>query len=210
MATVDHRRAVADRNRRGILDATERLLAKRAPLSMAAIAAEAGVSRPTLYAHFKTLPDVLEAAVKRSVDDSLEAIEGAEPEVGPADEALERMLEASWRKLAGYDALARGAAEYLPTESLHRTHAPLMAYTAGVIERGQADGTFRRDLPVAWLVNVYYSLIHAADELARTPGMKRDEALSMLKSTIHDLFAAPDPRRTARGSSRTRSSRTRR
>jgi TetR/AcrR family transcriptional regulator, mexCD-oprJ operon repressor len=208
MAIVDHRRAVADRNRRGILDATERLLAKRAPLSMAAIAAEAGLSRPTLYAHFKTLPDVLEAAVKRSVDDSLEAIEGAEPEVGPADEALERMLEASWRQLAGYDALARGAAEYLPTESLHRTHAPLMAQTAGVIERGQANGTFRRDLSIPWLVNVYYSLIHAADELARTRGVQRSEVLTMLKSTIHDLFAAPETGRAARGGSAGRSGRT--
>jgi AcrR family transcriptional regulator len=191
MATVDHRRAVADRNRRGILDATERLLAKRAPLSMAAVAAEAGVSRPTLYAHFKTLPDVLEAAVKRSVDDSMAAIEAAEPDSGPADEALDRMLEASWSQLAAYDALSRGAGEYLSSEHVNRSHAPLMARTAGVIERGQGEGSFRADLPLPWLVNVYYSLIHAADEYARAQRVKRGDVLAMLKGTIRDLFAAP-------------------
>jgi AcrR family transcriptional regulator len=42
MATVDHRRAVADRNRRGILDAAERLLAEHSALTMAALAVEAG------------------------------------------------------------------------------------------------------------------------------------------------------------------------
>ena len=190
MATVDHRRAVADRNRIAIVDAAERLLARRAPLSMAALAAEAGVSRPTLYAHFRTLADVIEAAVQRSVEDSVSAIDAAEPGAGPADAALERMLDASWTQLAGYEALARGAAEHLPADHLHRTHAPLMARTAAVVTRGQVDGTFRADLPADWLVTVCYSLIHAADERARTGAASRAEALAILKTTVRDLLAA--------------------
>ena len=106
MAATDHRRAVADRNRAAILDATERLLAQRTPLSMAAVASAAGVSRPTLYAHFKALADVLEAAVARSVAASMGAMEAARPGDGPADAALERLVEASWTHLAAYDALA--------------------------------------------------------------------------------------------------------
>jgi TetR/AcrR family transcriptional regulator, mexCD-oprJ operon repressor len=190
MATVDHRRAVADRNRSGILDATERLLAKRTPLSMAAIAAEAGVSRPTLYAHFKTLPDVVEAAVKRLVDDSMATIEASNPDEGPAPEALERMLEASWTQLASYDALVRGASEHLSQGLVNRTHAPLMARTSGVIERGRAEGSFRSDLPVEWLVSVYYSLIHSADELARSRRIRRADVLAMLKGTIRELLTS--------------------
>jgi len=86
MTTVDHRRAVADRNRAAILDAAERLLADHSALNMAALAAAAGVSRPTLYAHFKTIPDVLEATVERVVQRSAAAIEAAEPrsEIGRA------------------------------------------------------------------------------------------------------------------------------
>lgn len=188
-ATVDHRRAIADRNRTAILDATERLLAQRSALSMAAVAAEAGVSRPTLYAHFKTLADILEAAVRRAVERSIAAITATEPDVGSADQALGRMLEASWSHLATLDALARGAAEHLPAEHLHRSHAPLMALTVEVIERGQREGTFRTDLPAAWLVTVYYSLIHGADDLTRSHDMGRSDVLAMLKTTIRDVFA---------------------
>ena len=188
MATVDHRRATADRNRAAILDGVERLLDERASLSMAAVAAAGGVSRPTLYAHFATLGDVMEAAVRRSVEQSLAAVEAARPEEGPADEALMRMVETSWRHLAGADALVRGATEHVPADHVHRTHAPLMARMTALIERGQADGTFRDDLPVRWLVTAHYALIHAADDLARRPGTSRAAALAMLKTTGGDLF----------------------
>src|SRR5918911_554671 len=68
---VDHRRAIAERNAAGILDATERLLERGESLNMRAIAAEAGVSRPTLYAHYGTIADVFEAAVERGAGEHL-------------------------------------------------------------------------------------------------------------------------------------------
>ena len=102
---------------------------------MAALAQAAGVSRPTLYAHFKTLSEVMEAAVEQAVVNSMSALEAADPEEGPADEALGRMIEASWQHLAKLDGLARGAAEHLPMEKLHRAHGPLMALTSDVRDR---------------------------------------------------------------------------
>lgn len=190
MTASDHRRATAKRNAAAILDATERLIAQRTPLSMAAIAAEAGVSRPTLYAHYKTLAEVLETAVRRAVDESLAAVEKAEPDVGPPREALERMVDASWGELARRDSLARAAAEHLPAGHLRRSHAPLMAHMTRLVERGQEEGVFRKDLSSQWLVTAFYSLVHAADDLARTQRGKRADALKTLKTTVHDLFAS--------------------
>lgn len=190
MATVDHRRAVADRNRAAILEAVGRLLASRQPLNMAALAAEAGVSRPTLYAHFKTLAQVLEAAVEQVVLDTVATVEATEPDEGPADEALLRMVEASWQKLAAVEDLATGAAEHLPTEYLHRAHVPLMSITLSVIERGQRDGTFRSDLDPHWLMHAYTALIHAADQMARGQGPSRKRSLEMLKTSLLDLLRA--------------------
>jgi AcrR family transcriptional regulator len=66
--SADHRRAVAERNLESILDATEALLARNAPLSMSAVAADAGVSRPTLYAHFADRETLLTAVVARAVE----------------------------------------------------------------------------------------------------------------------------------------------
>lgn len=187
MTTVDHRRAVADRTRAAILDAAERLLADHRPLNMAALATAAGVSRPTLYAHFKTLSEVLEAAVARALEGSVAAFDAAELDSGPAEAALERMVDAGWGVLGSLEALARGAAEHLPTEHIHRAHAPLMARAAEVIERGQEEGSFRTDLPVPWLVATYFALIHSANDLARTRRIKRSDALDMLKTTLRDL-----------------------
>jgi len=187
---IDHRRATAERNAAAILDAAERLLPGREPLSMVAIAAEAGVSRPTLYAHFKTINEVVEAAAERAVNASVAAIEGAQPADGPADEALERMLTASWARLAHFDALARGAAEYLSPRIMARTHAPVMALMQSLVERGRRDGVFRTDLPAEWLVTSAYALIHAADDFARSRGLKRGDALAMLVTTVRDLFEA--------------------
>jgi AcrR family transcriptional regulator len=188
MTTVDHRRAVADRNRAAILDALERLLADRQPLSMASLAAAAGISRPTLYAHFKTLADVAEAAAVQMVRQSVATIEATKPDEGPADEAVTRMIEASWQQLAGVEALLNGAAEYLPADHLDRTHAPLMELTFGVIERGRREGVFRTDLPTVWLVRAYYTLIHAADEMARGHGPGREESLAILRTSVLDLL----------------------
>jgi TetR/AcrR family transcriptional regulator, mexCD-oprJ operon repressor len=189
-AAIDHRRATAERNEAAILDATERLLARRAPLSIAAIAAETGVSRPTMYAHFKTLGAVVERVVSRAVDGSLGAMDAAQPESGPAGEALERMLAASWNHLGGLGALIDGATEHVPADHLHRTHAPLMARLQGLVERGQRDGTFRSDLPADWLVTAFYSLVHAAEDHARARGVPRDEVGRMLLATVRDVFAA--------------------
>jgi len=186
---IDHRRATAQRNAAAILDATERLLGRRVPLSMVAIAAEAGVSRPTLYAHHKTIGDIVEAAVERSVVQSLAAFEAAKPESGPAEDALRRMVAASWAQLARFEALARGAGEHLSPGALHRTHEAMMAPLHALVARGRRNGAFRTDVPAEWLVTLYFALMHGAEEHAHTHGMPRDEALELLTATVLDLFA---------------------
>ena len=188
-APVDHLRATAERNAAAILDATERLLAARTALSMVAIAAEAGVSRPTLYAHYKTIGEIVEAAVERSVALSVAAFKAAHPESGAADQALARMVEASWRQLGAFDALARGAAEHLGPGAVHRTHELLMRPLHDLVERGRREGVFRTDLPADWLVSMYLALMHGAYEHATATGM-RAEALGLLQTTIRDLYAA--------------------
>jgi TetR/AcrR family transcriptional repressor of mexCD-oprJ operon len=186
---VDHRRAIAERNAAGILDALERLGERGAAVNMAAIAAEAGVSRPTLYAHYKTLGDVVEAAVERTVLASMAAFEAARPSEGPAGAALERMLEASWGQLAKFRGLVRVALEHMPAWSVHRTHHAMLAPLAQLIERGRREGTIRTDLPAAWLQTMYFQLVHGAEEHAATYGTSRDETLELLKTSARDVFS---------------------
>jgi AcrR family transcriptional regulator len=93
--TKDHRRATAERNVAAILDAAEALLARGAAASTSAVAAEAGVSRVTVYAHFPTRESLLEAVVERAVRHATETLAAARLGEGSAIAALERLVAAA-------------------------------------------------------------------------------------------------------------------
>jgi TetR/AcrR family transcriptional regulator, mexCD-oprJ operon repressor len=86
--TGDYQRTIAERNVEAILDAVEELLQRRAQTSISAVAARAGVSRVTLYAHFPTWEALLEAAVERAVRQTMAALQAARPDDGPPVQAL--------------------------------------------------------------------------------------------------------------------------
>src|SRR5919108_5870350 len=119
MPTTDHRRAIAERNVTAILDAAEALLERRSPASITAVAAEAGVSRVTVYSHFPTREELLAAVVERAVGRAAVALERAEPRRGPPLEALDRVIAAAWRELDRHSAIAQATSEQLiPAEVL--------------------------------------------------------------------------------------------
>jgi AcrR family transcriptional regulator len=183
------REAIAERNVEAILDAAHRLLQCREQPNISAVATEAGVSRPTVYAHFPDRQRILEALVERAVRRTMTAIESAEPERGPAGDALQRLLAASWEELARNEDIARASAAELSAEAMRRAHQTARAVIRKLVERGRRDGTFRTDLTTDWLVTSTLALIHAAAEEARGGGLDSNAALDALSHTIADLFA---------------------
>jgi AcrR family transcriptional regulator len=189
-AGIDHRRAVADSNVEAILDGTERLLTRQASPTIAAIAGEAGVSRVTVYAHFKTLEDVIAAMVERATLRAGVAIDGARLDDGPAPAALERIIEGGWRALEGEVAVARAAAVHLAPDRLRRSHEAVLIPLRRLVDRGRDEGTFRTDLPADWLVTTFYALLHAAAEDVRAGHLAPDEGLQAFATSVRELFAA--------------------
>jgi TetR/AcrR family transcriptional repressor of mexCD-oprJ operon len=188
--TTDHRRATAERNATAILDAVERLLNRGEAVTMVAVAAEAGLSRPTVYAHFKRVGELVEAAIERTVVQSEAAFAAARPQDGPAPEALARLVAASWQQLQGAEGLVRHAHAYVSEGAQHRTHGALIAPVEALARRGRKEGTFRTDVPVEWLITMYMALVHAAADHAVVHGIPRDEALRLVQQTIVELFAS--------------------
>jgi TetR/AcrR family transcriptional repressor of mexCD-oprJ operon len=191
MATAegaDRRRETATRNVEAILDGAQRLLERGERVSIAAVAAEAGVSRVTVYAHFADRERLLEALVERAVRESTAAFDVAEPERGPPPEALERLVAASWTELARHDAIARASAAQLSAEAMRRAHEAARGRIAALVERGRRDGSFRADVPAGWLVTATLALVHAAAEEARTGELGDGDALAALSSSIEALF----------------------
>lgn len=185
---TDSRRAIAEHNLKAILDAAERLLHRGEQPSISAVAAEAGVSRPTVYAHFPDRPVLLGALVERTVRHAMSAIQAAEPDRGPAADALQRLIASSWQQLAGHDEIARAAAHELSADAMRQAHESARGVIRRLIERGRRDGSFRTDVPVDWLVTASLALTHAAAEAVRMGELDADAAPQTLSLTVADLL----------------------
>ena len=81
------------RTRKAILDAAMSVLADNPAASLGDIAAAADVGRSTLHRYFADRTDLLHALARHVHQLSNAAIEHAEPDCGPAVEALRRVVE---------------------------------------------------------------------------------------------------------------------
>ena len=188
MTGADRRQAIADRNVTAILDAAEGLIRAHAPVTVAAVAAAAGVSRVTVYAHFPTAEAVLEAVVERAVGTAATALAAARPADGPPAAALERLLVSGWRELGRHAPMAEAASAMLSADAMARSHQAAYREVADLVDRGRRDGSFRGDLPAGWLVTCCFTLIHACADEVRAGRISPADAERALVTTIRDLF----------------------
>jgi len=188
--STDHRRATAERNIDAILDAADRLLERRAQASISAVAAEAGLSRVTVYSHFPNLDALFEAVVERAVKRTIALFDEAEPERGSPLEALERLTALGWQEFDRHRARVHSALQQLSPAALTRAHQVAATRLHDLVERGRGDGTFRTDLPADWLVTSWLALIHAAAEDVHAGRTAAGDAHALLNATIRDLFLA--------------------
>ena len=196
--TTAYQREVAERNVEAILDAAEELLQAQGHASISAVSAQAGVSRVTVYAHFPDWTALLEAAVERAVRRTMTALQAVHPEDGPPAQALDRMLAAA---IAWYQARccqAAAVAELLSPEAVTRTHQAAHHTLGALLERGQADGSFRTDLPARWLVTASIALVHACSDEVRAGHIDEPESIRILTTSVRALFTGT-PARTEPG-----------
>jgi len=187
------RRADAERSVAAILDAGLEALASDPDSSMSEIARRAGVVRATIYVHFPTRTALLDAVMEHAVDQVVAAMKRAEPARGRPTEALERVLLATWRELARFHGLLALNTARLSAEELHRRHVPMLDQLEPLIERGQHEGVFRTDLPVAWHLAVIRAIVHAASASIQGGRLEEPEAEAAMLTTTLAAIAAPTP-----------------
>jgi AcrR family transcriptional regulator len=171
------RRADAERSRAAILDAAVRLLRQRPDAGMEAIAAAAGVTRQTVYAHFSSRDSLLVAAAL---------------EEGPARAALLRFLDASWRSFEDNAPLLQAAPTGTPGDGEQARHEPVAERLARLVERGQRAGEFAPGLPPRWLVAMAVALGHAAGDEVGSGRMTSSEAETALRTTVLRVLGAAE------------------
>jgi TetR/AcrR family transcriptional regulator, mexCD-oprJ operon repressor len=178
------RRADAERSIARILDAAVDALASDPEASMAEIARRAGVVRATIYVHFPTREALLEAVTRRAIADVEQVINATEPHHGPPAEALARVVDASWQRLGRYHALVAINTQQHGHAELRQRHSSVLATLEPLIQRGQADGTFRVDVPAAWHLSMVMALIHAASGELSAGRLNDADAGTALVATI--------------------------
>ncbi|MEO3749641.1 TetR/AcrR family transcriptional regulator [Streptomyces sp. B6B3] len=186
------RRADAERSIAAITAAARDCLLADPGAGMSAVARAAGVSRVTLYSHFPSREELLEAVVEHAVGETAALLADQRLEDLPADQALTTLARSSWQYLDRHLTLFSAVSTALPPDRMRARHAQVLTPLHELLLRGQAEGTIRDDLPADWLVTVYYHLIHAAAAEAQAGRLSADTVPDLLTATL--LPAVRQPR----------------
>jgi AcrR family transcriptional regulator len=171
------------------MDAAVEALASDPEASMAEIARQAGVVRATIYVHFPTRETLIEAVTERAISEVSAAIASAEPDRGEPVDALRRVVATTWEKLGRYHPLVAINTQ-LPQAELRHRHASVLGAVEPLIARGQKEGAFRADVPVAWHLSMLLALIHAASAEVQAGRLPVAEAESAVTATVLGALAA--------------------
>jgi TetR/AcrR family transcriptional repressor of mexCD-oprJ operon len=184
-ANPSHLRADAARNRRAILDAAMRSLAAEPSVRLDQIATAAGVTRTTLYRHFRDREELVNAVFLEALEGVSRALADAHLEQGPVPAAFQRVVDAVLRVTDQYQVLIRGPSPDLADPELIASYEQLLAPVAALAGRGQASGELAADLTPAWIAETLIGLLlfTALPRLA-VGALRRDEVAPLVLRTF--------------------------
>ncbi len=151
MATVSKphsrvQRSDAARNHEALVRAATAAVHRAGPrVSMATIAADAGVGIGTLYRHFPSRADLLNYLTHRSFEQVLSNVQAAESDGTTASDALRRFIEAAIDQRDELVLPLHGGSPVTVPETLalrEQVHRAVQR----IIDRGRSDGTISQDV----------------------------------------------------------------
>jgi AcrR family transcriptional regulator len=187
-----------DRTRRALLDAAVTVLTKDSSASLAEVASVAGVGRTTLHRSYPTREGLIRALGGAALDRVADGIASAHPEDGPVLEALQRVTD-TVVPLGPSLAFLHAEPDQYNARDLIRRWYDALEPVAGAVERGQADGSIRADLPVKWIVDAYSGLILTAWDVADEGRIWLHDAPRLVMTTILSGITNPDADHRADG-----------
>jgi AcrR family transcriptional regulator len=179
MTIADGRRAVGDRNHEAILEAAVGVLAAQPEAGVAEIAAAAGVGRATVYRHFATREDLIDALRLHAGEEARRRFADARVDEGDPIDALERLVAAMlalgdrYRVIFPQDQQARPRRSEVLLKPLTR-----------LIARAQAEGAIDPEVPPAWVIASLRALLRTAVGEIEARRLARDAAAARVVRTL--------------------------
>src|ERR1700691_4265101 len=173
--------AIQDRVAEAILDVAANLLAGGGePPSMAEIAAAAGVGRATLYRHFPTREQLLQALSIAARDATATRLAEADLDAVPVTEAIARVARVV---AAGGSKDAALISRFGVSDYDSDAEQQIGAMIGRLLQRGIDDGTFRGDLTLEELGFLFGQLLQAAARMT-AEGQAGVEKAAALVTTV--------------------------
>jgi AcrR family transcriptional regulator len=173
------------RTRQAILNAAASTLARNRIATLADIADSAGVGRTTLHRYFPDRRELLAAVVEDSRQAIDRSVRDASIDHGPPLDAMHRLVAAMVdvgdrllflfgdpRTLEGIEPADRSAPDRDPVIDL--------------IERGQDQGVFDREVDAAWIRRVLWGLVYTGCEAANEGGLPRHGITTTVIRTLYN------------------------
>ena len=174
--------AIQDRVAEAILDVAADLLAGGGePPSMADIAAAAGVGRATLYRHFPTREQLLQALSTAARDATATRLAEADLDAVPVPEAIARLARVVAAGGSKYAALIGrfGVSDYA-SDAEQQIDTMIRA----LLQRGIDDGTFRGDITAGELQFLLGQLLQAAARMTAEHLAGVEKAAALITSVF--------------------------
>jgi AcrR family transcriptional regulator len=178
------RRSDAERSAVAVLAAAVRVLGRHPDAHVEQIAAEAGVTRQTVYAHYPSRPLLIAAVVDHITAEAVAALDAIDADRGSPTVALLSWLDVTWRLFERYPLLRH--APVLPDTD----HGPVAERLERLIRRGQESGEFDGSLSPAWLVAATVALGHAAGAEFTAGRTTAAETPAALRQSVLRLYGA--------------------
>jgi AcrR family transcriptional regulator len=175
--SLEPQRSDARRNKDRLLDAALRLMSEKPAASMEEVAAEAELTRSTIYRRFAGRDELLLAVHERVLEEAVAVFEDAvarEPDFVPCLRLMfrEAVRNAYERRRIWWHLAQVGLT---PRANAYRPNPAWLAW----LEAGQTAGAFRDDVPVGWLATVWIQLVIAGTTTVEKDGIALEEATSL-------------------------------
>ncbi|MBE1495290.1 AcrR family transcriptional regulator [Amycolatopsis lexingtonensis] len=176
-------RADAARNLELLLTTGARMLADDPATSIAAIAAEAGVDRRTVYRRFTGREELLAAVYEARLDAIEAAIETARLREAPVPVALHRYVE----EIVGVNRKWPAELAMMRTDpEIWKRRRRSVEEVDRFLQRATDEGLLRDGVPERWPGNVLGQLVHLATR--DMPGLSDAQAADVIVDTFLRAF----------------------